>query len=181
VAIAPDTKDWTWVLDRTCPECGVDVRSFPREDVGRMIRANAERWASLLTDPRARQRPSEDVWSALEYACHVRDVFELYDERLAMMLSQDDPAYPNWDQNAAAVEGRYEEQDPSRVAGELSAAASALADRFDAVEGDQWQRTGLRSDGARFTVESFARYLIHDPVHHVNDVENGYKRLSARG
>jgi hypothetical protein len=34
----------------------------------------------------------------------------------------------------------------------------------------QWERTGARSDGARFSVDSFARYLIHDPVHHLHDV-----------
>jgi hypothetical protein len=28
----------------------------------------------------------------------------------------------------------------------------------------------LRSDGAQFTVESFARYLVHDPLHHEFDV-----------
>jgi hypothetical protein len=33
-------------------------------------------------------RPSDDRWSALEYACHVRDVFRLYDERLEMMLTE---------------------------------------------------------------------------------------------
>jgi len=38
------------------------------------------------------------------------------------------------------------------------------------VSGDQWQRTGFRSDGAWFTVESFARYFIHDLVHHLYDV-----------
>jgi hypothetical protein len=30
--------------------------------------------------------------------------------------------------------------------------------------------TGARSDGAQFTVESFARYFIHDPIHHLYDV-----------
>jgi hypothetical protein len=25
VTIIPDTKDWTWVLDRPCPECGLDT------------------------------------------------------------------------------------------------------------------------------------------------------------
>ena len=24
IPIDPDTKDWTWVLDRPCPECGFD-------------------------------------------------------------------------------------------------------------------------------------------------------------
>ena len=56
------------------------------------------------------------------------------------------------------------------MAAELLAAAGTLADRFDGVSGDQWQRTGARSDGAEFTVETFARYFIHDPVHHLYDV-----------
>jgi hypothetical protein len=42
MAITPDTKDWTFVLERTCPECGFDVQTFPREQVASMIRENAE-------------------------------------------------------------------------------------------------------------------------------------------
>ncbi|HEY5013683.1 MAG TPA: DinB family protein, partial [Acidimicrobiia bacterium] len=32
--ITPDTKDWTWVLERPCPECGFDASAFAREQVG---------------------------------------------------------------------------------------------------------------------------------------------------
>jgi hypothetical protein len=110
----------------------------------------------------------------------VRDVFDLYNERLEMMLEQEDPKFLNWDQDATAVEEKYSEQDPVTVSKELEAAAERLAARFDTVTGDQWSRTGTRSDGARFTVESFARYLIHDPVHHLNDVKRGFARLSGR-
>ena len=53
-----------------------------------MLRDNAATWRSVLTSPAVAQRPSSDVWSALEYACHVRDVCRLYDERLVLMLSQ---------------------------------------------------------------------------------------------
>jgi hypothetical protein len=45
---------------------------------------------------------------------------------------------------------------------------------------DEWQRTGTRSDGVRFTVESFARYLIHDPVHHLDDARKGLGVLGQR-
>ena len=31
------------------------------------------------------------------------------------------------------------------------------------VHAGQWERAGTRSDGARFTVETFARYFVHDP------------------
>jgi hypothetical protein len=86
------------------------------------------------------------------------------------MLTEDDPLYPNWDQDETAVRDRYGEQDPAVVAWQLSEAAQTLAARFTAVSGDQWLRKGRRSDGATFTVETFARYFIHDPVHHLYDV-----------
>jgi hypothetical protein len=95
------------------------------------------------------------------------------------MLDEDDPTYPNWDQDRAAVDERYGEQDPSTVARDLDAAAAALADSFDEVEGDAWQRTGTRSDGAHFTVDTFARYLAHDPIHHVHDVEVNFALLGG--
>jgi hypothetical protein len=172
VPIVSDDKDWTWVLTRPCPECGFDVTGLPPRSVAPLVRSNAGEWLTVLGRPAAelRRRPSGDRWSPLEYACHVRDVFALYDTRLALMLEEDDPLYPNWDQDATAVAERYLEQDPSVVGGQLRAAADKLADRFDSVSGAQWERRGRRSDGASFTVTSFGRYLIHDPVHHLFDV-----------
>jgi hypothetical protein len=171
VTITPDTKDWTWVLRRVCPECGFDTQSFPRERIPTRLLANAEEWRELLAAPGwLARRPRPDVWSPLEYACHVRDVFRLYHERLGLMLAQDDPTFPNWDQDATAVEERYGEQDPQVVSAELLEAARTLADGFAALREDDWQRTGRRSDGADFTVESFGRYFIHDPIHHLYDV-----------
>jgi DinB superfamily len=173
VTILPDTKDWTWVLQRPCPECGLDTQNFPREAVPGMVRANAQAWQGVLAGRGAgdvRRRLAPGVWSALEYGCHVRDVLRLYDERLGLMLTLDEPHYPNWDQNETAVAERYGEQDPAAVAAELQTAAEAIAARFEGVSGGQWQRTGVRSDGARFTVEEFARYFIHDPIHHLYDV-----------
>jgi hypothetical protein len=163
--ITPDTKDWTWVVERPCPECGYDAATVT--DVPSLIRDNTASWRAVVHD---RQRPDDSTWSPLEYACHVRDVYRLYAYRLDLMLTQDEPLYPNWDQDAAAVEGRYDEQDPDTVAAELEQAGEQIAAMFDRVEGEQWQRTGRRSDGASFTVDTFARYLLHDVVHHACDV-----------
>ena len=166
--IVPDSKDWTWVIDRPCAECGYDSATVSREQVAPMIRANADAWAHILARGGAvHRRPRPDVWSPLEYACHVRDVFRIYDYRLGRILQDDDPTYPNWDQDETAVAERYGEQDPAVVAGELREAADQLASRFDAVRDDEWTRTGNRSDGARFTIDTFARYLVHDVVHHL--------------
>jgi hypothetical protein len=171
MAITPDTKNWTWVLERACEDCGFDSTVMEPERAGAMLRANADDWVSLLTSGRdLAARPAPDKWSPLEYGCHVRDVYRVFGGRLRQMLTEDDPAYANWDQDVTAIEGRYGEQDPRAVAAELRADAGELADAFDAVPDDAWQRTGRRSDGARFTVATLSRYLLHDPIHHWYDV-----------
>jgi hypothetical protein len=144
-----------------------------------MIRENVAAWEALLASSAVAVRPSDEIWSGLEYGCHVRDVFRVYLGRLDRMLAEDDPLYPNWDQDATALEDRYGEQSPTAVSEQLRAAGDLLATRFDQVQGDQWERTGRRSDGARFTVDSFSRYLIHDPIHHLYDVRAGFERLGA--
>ena len=170
--IVPDDKDWTWVLERPCPECGFDAQHVPPESVAALLRANAAAWERVLLQPDdvVRRRPADDRWAPLEYACHVRDVCTLYRERLGLMLREDDPLYPNWDQDVTAVEERYLAQDPAAVSRQLRDAAAGLADAFDGVGGGQWLRTGRRSDGARFSIAGFSRYLLHDPVHHLFDV-----------
>jgi len=173
-SIEPDEKDWTWVVERRCPECGEDASRIQPEQVPDLIRDCAAQWQKVLSAGGPLQdRPRPGVWSPLEYACHVRDVFRVFDRRLEQMLTQDDPVFDNWDQNAAAIDGRYGEQDPQQLAVDLVDAASMLADRFASVDirdEQAWQRPARRSDGARFTVITLARYLLHDVVHHLHDV-----------
>jgi hypothetical protein len=169
--ITPDTKSWTWVIEKPCPECGFDASTFEATDVAGLLRAQAAQWPVILQRSDARRRPDETTWSPLEYGAHVRDVYRLFDYRLGLMLTQGDPTYPNWDQDETAVRDRYSEQDPIVVGEELVAAASQFGDALDAVRDDQWQRTGHRSDGASFTVESFSKYFLHDSMHHLWDVK----------
>ena len=168
--ITPDTKDWTWVLNRPCPDCGYDTSTFEPAGVAAMIRANSAAWPRVLERADVRERPNADTWSPLEYAAHVRDVLRLMDARIRMMLQTDDPTYPSWDQDETAVRERYGEQDPATVSAELQAAAERFAATLDAVPEDAWSRTGRRGDGATFTVASLATYSAHDPIHHLWDV-----------
>jgi hypothetical protein len=171
--VTPDTKDWTWVLQRRCPECGYDSASVTRAAVPGLIRDNAVAWQAALGSrdlASLRARPREDRWSAAEYACHLRDVYRVFDQRLSMMLETDDPTVPNWDPDATAVDARYQDADPRVVTAELAEGAESIADHFAGLTPAQWERTGSRSDGTRFTVDSFARYLIHDAVHHLHDI-----------
>ncbi|HEY1828684.1 MAG TPA: DinB family protein [Acidimicrobiales bacterium] len=170
--IEPDAKDWTWVLERACPVCSLDVSSLDVHRVPTLLRQNAASWSRLLGGPleEVRLRTHPDRWSVLEYSCHVRDVFGLFDQRLALMLTMDDPLFANWDQDETALAERYDQQDPMQVSVQLATAAETLARSFESVDPPQWDRSGRRSDGAVFTVTTFARYFIHDPLHHLFDV-----------
>jgi hypothetical protein len=169
--IVPDTKDWTWVLGRACPQCGFDAGAHPRESIPEFVRENSRVWLRLFGEGVIRPgRPDDATWSNLEYTCHVRDVYQRYLRRIDLMLIEDDPLFDDWDQDASAVADSYEHQDPATVLNELVSAAEAIAARIAEVSGSSWQRPGRRSDGAVFSVETIARYMVHDPIHHAWDV-----------
>jgi SAM-dependent methyltransferase len=179
-ALDPDTKDWTWVLDRPCGECGFDASAFDRPAIPRAFRKNAQVWFTLLADPSAAVRTRPGRWSTLEYACHVHDVHQVYHDRVTLMLAEDDPEFENWDQDVAAAEGRYSEQLPSIVGPTLVAAAYAMSDLYDSVPPLSWRRPGRRSNGSVFTIETLARYQLHDVVHHLHDVRDAARAATIR-
>lgn len=166
----PDPKDWTWVLRERCPECGFAGTDVSGPDLAGTIHDLVPRWRAALNRLDVRDRPAPGVWSPLEYGAHVRDVHRVFDERLRLILEEDDPLFPDWDQDAAAAADRYDRQDPGRVADELADAAAVLAARFHAVRPDQWERPGRRSNGSSFTVTTLGQYFLHDVVHHLHDV-----------
>jgi len=177
--IDPDTKDWTWVLDRPCPECGFDPARVTADRLGELVRDNATTWEAVLGAADVAVRPAPGVWSVLEYSCHVRDVHRIFDERLRLMLDEVDPQFANWDQDATAVAEGYAHQDATVVASDLLDAAATVADRYDAVPPDAWSRRGFRSNGSEFTVASLGRYHLHDLVHHAWDVRAAVARATV--
>ncbi|MEW2480463.1 DinB family protein [Mycobacterium sp. NPDC049093] len=169
-ALEPDTKDWTWVLSRVCTECGFDPASVQPSEVAAMIRDDAALWVPRLHGTGVAVRVRPDRWSILEYGCHIRDVHRVFEHRVQLMLTEQDPQFPNWDQDATAIADDYGSQDPGNVATELFEAAGVVADTYDRVPADAWSRRGLRSNGSEFTIATIAIYHLHDIVHHAHDV-----------
>ena len=80
-AIEPDDKDWTWVLERPCPECGFDATVFGHDDVAGLLDANAVAWPAVLAGdgvrraaarPTAGRHSSTPATSATSSACSTR-------------------------------------------------------------------------------------------------------------
>lgn len=169
--VEPETKDWTWVLTRRCPQCGENVGTLAVPEMVSKLRSLAPQWKRTANAPGAALRPNPNTWSPLEYAAHVRDALAVFAERVELMLTRDSPTFPDWDQNAAALAGNYQAAEPNLVAVEVENAIEASALLLERLEPATYERRGLRSDGASFTVQTLAQYFVHDVAHHLDDAQ----------
>ena len=156
-----------------CEECGFVYASGPRDELHGRLRDFGSRFrATVGARGDVRRRPAPEVWSPLEYACHVRDVLRVQRERLALALATHEPEFVPMGRDERAVDERYNEQDVEVVLTDLAAAADALADAVAALTPEQWQRTGVYPWPARQvrTVEWVARHSVHEGEHHLLDI-----------
>ena len=168
----PDTKDWTWVTKRPCPDCGFDPAAVSAEALPGLILDASARFQRAVDQRGAEQRPAPGTWSAIEYGRHVADVCEVMTARLGLILASDGAGaeFEDWDQDAAATDEEYWLSDANATRILIAERAEAAAKAWGEPEDEQWGWTGLRSNGSRFTALSLGHYFVHDLTHHLHDV-----------
>jgi hypothetical protein len=172
--------------DWACAECGFEGTSLDRAELAATIRGFDRRYAIPLTrglpgedlDALLRARPASGGWSALEYACHARDVFLVTDHRVGKVLAQDRPRFRRVDPDQGAADLGYNTQDPTTVVREIQGASAVLGERLDTLTPSDWDRAGTR-EGEALTVDVLARNAVHEGVHHLLDI--GRTLRAARG
>ncbi|CAN5247002.1 DinB family protein [soil metagenome] len=172
-----------------CDECGFDYEALAVADAVDELRRLGRRYRAPLTrflrdedgDAVVRAHPLAGTWSALEYACHLRDVLDVQRERLAVALAEDTPSFEPMGREERVVRDRYNEQDPAEVAGQVAVNGEALADTVEAMTEDQLARTaiyGYPQEQER-TLAWVVRHTVHEGEHHLLDV--GRVLRAARG
>ena len=127
-------------------------------------------WSDILCT-----RPAEGVWSALEYACHVRDVFLMQRERLYIALVEETPTFTPMYREQRVTLARYNAQAPEEVVTQLATAARLIAQVFEALDSAQLQRRCIYNFPAP-TERSLlwvGQHAIHEGEHHFRDIEQG--------
>ena len=170
-----------------CDECGFVDESVTMADAVAALRGFGRRYRAPLTrflpgedgDAVLRERPGPGVWSALEYAAHVGEVFRNYDEWVRRSLGEDDPVIVAPSPDEAAEAGRYNEADPAAVADAIAQHADALAATFEGVPEDAWDRGHVRR-GQHRSVLFTARRAVHEGNHHLLDIGRGMRAVRQR-
>lgn len=167
-----------------CDECGFDFDSLDPPDIPAALRPFAKRYRAPLSrflpgedgDAVVRQRPAPGVWSALEYAAHVRDMFADNHRWIERCLAEDRPVLDGPGPDELAIARHYSDDDPTAVAEAVAANAERLADLVEAVPADGWDRAGMRRDEER-SVLHMARRAVHEGSHHLLDIGRGLRAV----
>jgi hypothetical protein len=160
--------------DEVCKHCGFSYATGRAEIIPWLrsdVRAFLEK-LDRLDETAVRKRPRPDMWSPLEYACHVRDVLRVQTERVQLAQREVEPAFAPMRRDERAIEERYNEQDRATVAAELRDAADAFVAVLEGLDDAGWMRTGIYNypEPTVRTMEWIAIHSDHELLHHCGDI-----------
>jgi hypothetical protein len=164
--------DWVRIQSDACPQCGYAPAGLPVSALGGAATVEAAAWRSFLEGadrPVLAVSPAPDVWSPLQYAAHVRDMFRVFGDRVLLAIEFDNPTVPGYvptEDECRAYNSLAARDIAADIGNQADRLASILSDRV----GDDWARTVMRDGVDRFTVAGLGRFAVHEAHHHLRDV-----------
>lgn len=130
-----------------------------------------------------RQRPAPTTWSALEYACHVRDVLLVQRDRVILALLSDNPGFAPMHRDERPALTHYNEEDPATTATEVTIAADLFARLVAPLTASQWARPCVYNSPAPTGVDLLwvGQHTLHELVHHRHDIATVLGTVAAFG
>ncbi|HEY0737343.1 MAG TPA: DinB family protein [Herpetosiphonaceae bacterium] len=110
------------------------------------------------------QRKSGSEWAALEVLGHLRDREQLFGARIALFVSGA-AVIPNWDEEAAAAEGRYLREEAQATVAAFQELRQRNIGQLAAAEA-AWDRVARHEVQGPYSLRTEAeRVVAHDEAH----------------
>jgi uncharacterized damage-inducible protein DinB len=137
--------------------------------LARLAATPAELAAALETAPAAAlaRRPGPEAWAPVEVVCHLRDLEESFHQRLALVLTSDEPRFPTTNPNRWATERQYLRHDAHDAARAFARRREETLALLRGLAADAWTRAGWQLDSrGRRTVDDVVTLIAwHDENH----------------
>jgi hypothetical protein len=164
-----------------CQGCGFEWDAVTWEEISPRIVAASDRFGGLLRGnvEDTVVRPDPDRWSALEYACHVRDALFNLRDRIVLGAVEDNPV-PHPMHGTPRIEmGLYRGDDPVVVADELIVAAGLFTRTLDRLPAEVRTRPIFYPYPRPATrdLRWVAAQALHESEHHLGDAQDNLDTL----
>lgn len=157
-----------------CGECGFTYDPAMAVAVAELIGDQVGEAVAILRDPdvdlRSRRQPN--VWSPLEYGCHLRDMLLVQRERVLAARRVDGPDCAPMGRNERVEHDGYVDQEPENVARQLSDAAQLFSNVLTHLRADDWDRTVVYHypETQERSLRWVAVHTLHEARHHFLDI-----------
>lgn len=165
----------------TCPDCGFVWDGISLAEAIGGINDSVTSFIGVIEQAgeMALVRPSEDLWSIVEYAAHLRDVLLSMRERTILASVVDMPTGTPIYRDERVNLGFYSLDSIEDVADELACAAGLLSKTLAALPENFEQRSLIYSTASpmHVTIEWMAGQAFHEASHHLGDVQKNLASL----
>jgi hypothetical protein len=152
-------------ISRTCATTVTDVREA----------------ALAVPDALRSRRVAPAVWSPNAYCAHLADASELIEGRVRRIATEDRPLLRSYDQDEAAVRGRFDEVAMDASLQRIDTAVARFVALLDALPDQAWQRAGVHEEAGELRLQDIAHDMPHELTHHAGDLRRIGAQLRAAG
>lgn len=139
------------------------------DDPLQVLESTAEKVAQLVRSARPDQfhiSPGQGEWSPAQVIGHLADSEMVYGVRVRMILTEDNPAIPGYDQDAWADRVSRLEDDLEAAVERFKALRQANLRLYRSLTEEEWKRSGMHSERGPESIEMVVKLLAgHDLMH----------------
>jgi len=128
-----------------------------------------EALAGITAEELDRRPPEPDGWTARQVAHHLADSEAMAYTRLRRLLGDDEPVIAGYDEPVWAKRLHYDRPIEASVA-VLRAVREASVQLLEAIDEQEWSRTGTHTESGPYSVEGWLRIYASHPHEHAEQI-----------
>jgi hypothetical protein len=150
------------------------TKLVPETDLMSALRAQRDEWANVLRRVPASQLHvlhGAYTWTIAQVAGHLCDTERVFSYRALRFARGDTTPLPGFDENAYALEGRFELWSLDELVSDFVAVRNATVSLFASITDSAWSRGGTASN-LPWRVDVLCRAIVGHVRHHQRIVES---------